>query len=334
MSHYKHLTIEERESLYLLRNQGVSLRKIAQQLGRSPSTISREIKRNKVSHRPYRPSSAQNRYEKARKRCGRNPILSEPELRETIRSYVEDLHWSPEQIENRLKAEHSTFHISYATIYRAIWSGLFDPCTKYVAKSQRFAHKLRKKGKPKKKKGAVNKQGKLIIQHTISERPADANARSAIGHWEADTVAGKKGSSALVTLTDRRSRFLLAQKIPNTCAETVADAMIHLLKPLPSDKVKSVTPDRGHEFAKHADVTAAVHDVPFFFADPYSPWQRGTNENTNGLLRECLPKYSDMTPVPDDLIDNFIRLLNLRPRKCLGWLSPYEVFFNISLHLT
>ena len=334
MSHYKHLTIEERESLYLLRNQGVSLRKIAQQLGRSASTISRELKRNKGSHRPYRPSSAQTRYEKVRKHCGRTPILAELGFREIIRTYIEDKHWSPEQIENRLKAEHSTFHISYATIYRAIWSGVFDPCTKYVTKSQRFTQKLRKKGKRKKKNGTVNKQGKLIIQHTISERPAEANDRSAIGHWEADTVAGKKGTSALVTLTDRRSRFLLARKVPNVCAETVADAMIQLLKPLPIDKVKSVTPDRGHEFAKHADVSAAVHNVPFFFADPYSPWQRGTNENTNGLLRECLPKYTDMTPVPDDLIDDFIYLLNLRPRKCLGWLSPYEVFFNISLHLT
>lgn len=334
MSHYKHLTIDERESLYLMKNQGISIRKIAAALNRSPSTISREIERNKVFHRPYSPSVAQTRYRNRRKHCGKRPLLANSTLREKVRTLIQDHHWSPEQVSFRLRLENNPLRISYATIYRGIYSGLFDTKKKYLAKSERFSYHLRRKGKKRRKNGEKNKQSKFPISYTIDQRPEEAETRAVLGYWEGDTVAGKKGFASVVTLTDRKSRYLLACKVGNHTADVVAEAMIKLLSPLPVEKVRGITPDRGKEFAKHSEVSEALHDVKFYFADPYSPWQRGTNENTNGLLRECIPKGKDIAPVPDEVLARFVEELNRRPRKCLGWKSPYEIFFDMVLHLT
>ena len=335
MSHYKHLTIEERESLYLKKNQGESIRSIARELGRSPSTISREITRNKHSHRPYSPSAAQRHYQANRKKCGRQPILKNERYCALIRKLIGEQEWSPEQIEHRLVLERNELQLSYATIYRALRSGILDDSdSKYIRKKNRYSFHLRHQGKPRKKNGHKNQQGSLHIEYTISQRPSSANDRTELGHWEGDTVAGKRGGAHLLTQVDRKSRFLLAVKIPDNTAATAATAMIRMFQALPKDKVLSITPDRGHEFANHADVSSAVHHVPFFFADPYSPWQRGTNENTNGLLRQYFPKYSSLDSVTDSMLADVVFKLNRRPRKCLGWLSPYEVFFNTLLHLT
>ena len=334
MSHYKHLSIEEREKLYLMRGQGKSLREIARETGRSPSTLSRELSRNKGSHRPYSPSAAQRRYEKKKQNCGRKKILAAPGPQEVVRHLIEDEHWSPEQIQHRLALEDNPLQLSYVTIYRAIWAGVYDPKKKYLRKQDRFTYHLRRKGKKRRKNGANIRPGRILNAVSISERPAEANTRAELGHWEADTVAGTKGGSRLLTLTDRKSRFLLTAKVPNVTASVVCSKMTELLSSLPVDKAKTITPDRGHEFAAHADVSHALDHISFFFADPYSPWQRGTNENTNGLLRECVPKYANISLIPDAVIQKFVDSLNRRPRKCLGWLSPYEIFFNSLLHLT
>lgn len=334
MSHYKHLTIEERESLYLLKGQGYSVRRIAAALGRSASTVSRELGRNKRSHRPYSPSAAQRRYVQQRKRCGRKRILVDTWKREQIRHYIQDLHWSPEEIEHRLCLEDSPFQISCTTIYRAISAGLYDPKQKYVRKDGRFSRFLRRKGKKRRKNGHENKQGKYQIEHTISQRPAEAEQRLEPGHFEADTVSGKHGSGCILTLVDRYSRFLLARRLP--CAEAVAvqTAMVELLGALPPEKRKTVTPDRGREFARYQAVEQALTGITFYFADPHAPWQRGTNENTNGLLREMFPKYSDFSAFSDAFLDDFVFLMNFRPRKCLDWRAPFEIFFGSLLHLT
>lgn len=178
-----------------------------------------------------------------------------------------------------------------------------------------------------------NKQGKFVIKHTIHERPAAANDRAELGHFESDTVLGMKGGARLVTQVERLSRYTLADKTPDGTAENVRDVMIKQLRSLPEGKVKSVTPDRGHEFAKHAEVSRAVHDVPFYFADPHSPWQRGTNENTNGLLRQYFPKGISLDNANDEAIAEAVNQQNHRPRKCLNWRPPHEVFFNVLLHL-
>lgn len=154
------------------------------------------------------------------------------------------------------------------------------------------------------------------------------------GHFEADTIVGKQGGACLVTLVDRNSRFTLAAKVPMGTAGNVRDAMIALLGQLPPDKVKSIPPDRGSEFSFYQQVSAALSGVPFYFADPHAPWQRGTNENTNGLIREYIPKGSDIAPLTEHSIEYFIYKMNLRPRKCLNWRSPFEVFFELVLHLT
>lgn len=336
MSHYTHLSIEEREKLYLMRGQGKTIREISVEMGRSPSTISRELRRNKSKKQPYSPSWAQRAYEKRRKQCGRKHILSCPEKREYIRHLIQDLHWSPEEIANRLKLESAPMQLSYASIYRAIWAGLFDANKREASRNKKrsFAYHLRRKGKKKHKKGEVCRQGQhFAAANRIHDRPAEANDRSEFGHFEADTVVGKRGGECLLSLVDRRSRFTLAAKLPDGKAESARDAMIYLLSQLPSDKVKSITSDRGPEFALYEEISQALR-VPFYFADPHAPWQRGTNENTNGLIREFIPKGYDMALVSDSSLSHLIALLNLRPRKCLAWRSSAEIFFSFSLHLT
>ena len=334
MSHYKHLSIEEREKLYLMRGQGKSFREIGRELERSASTLSREWARNRVGRHPYSPSAAQRRYVRNKQNCGRKRILSSPGPREAVRHLIEDEHWSPEQIQHRLALENNSLQLSFITIYRAIWAGIFDPKKKYLRKRERFSYHLRRKGKKKRANGTINHQGRIQNAVSISERPEEADKRTELGHWEADTVAGTRGGSLLLTLTDRKSRYLLAARVPNSDSDVVCGQMTRLLASLPPDKAKTVTPDRGHEFAAHGDVSRKLEHVSFFFADPHAPWQRGTNENTNGLLRECVPKYSDISAVPDAVLQSFIFSLNRRPRKCLNWLSPFEVFSQSLLHLT
>ena len=336
MRHYKHLTIEEREKLYLMKNLGYSKRKIAQELGRSPSTISRELKRGRCGWRPYSPSTAQIRYEKRRKKCGKKHKLSIPKYRETVRKLIEEQHWSPEQIANRLKLENNPLQISYASIYRAINAGLFNgPLNKegHLRKASRFSRHLRHKGKTR-KAGGKGRQSQIPITHLIEERPQGAQDRTEIGHFEGDTVIGKRGSACLLTLVDRKTRYTVGGKTASKEAEAVKEKMIEALSRLPQDKVKSVTPDRGREFARHQEVTKALPQVEFYFPAPYSPWERGTNENTNGLIREFLPKGYDMANASDKQIEQMLFLLNTRPRKCLNWLTPMEALFDYVLHLT
>ena len=336
MSHYKHLTIEEREKLYLLRGQGKSIREIGRELNRSASTISRELKRGRSWRHPYTPSAAQFRYNQRRKRCGRKRILSNSQCRDQIRVYIVEQQWSPEQIANRLRIEKNPLQISYTSIYRAIHAGLFDPPgrQKDLRKKCRFTYKLRKKGKRQKKSGMKQRLGKYAEAYKLRDRPEEANMRACVGHWEADTVAGTKGKACLVTLTDRKSRYLLAAKAADKSSEAVKEKMIELLSALPPDAVKTVTPDRGSEFAQYEEVSAAVYNLTFYFPPPHSPWERGTNENTNGLIREYLPKHKDMTDASDEFIAAFVKSMNHRPRKCLGWQTPYEVFSGKVLHLT
>ena len=197
-----------------------------------------------------------------------------------------------------------------------------------------MARKLRHRGKRRHRKGEEERRGKIPIGHPLEERPEMADARSEIGHWEVDTVVGKKGCSCLITSVDRKSRFTLGKRVARKAAQEVEDGMVAMLMQLPPEARRSLTPDRGKEFATHASVTTRTGGTPFYFPRPHAPWERGTNENTNGLLREFLPKDLDMNSFSDEQIEGFIDLLNKRPRKCLGWKTPFEVFFDISLQLT
>ena len=330
MSHYKHITPEEREKILVLRSENFSIIAIANSIGRNKSTVSRELMRNTVNG-IYSAISAQEAYEQRRKNCRPKKKLSDPLIFNTVREKFLDHQWSPEQIAERIKLECVSFSISYTTIYRGIYLGLFDTAEERNSHGHRGARrKLRHRGKTRHTRDHNETRGKIVVSNDLSERPAEANDRSRIGDWEGDTVAGKKSGPCLVTLADRMSRFLLSRKAEKKNSIYVRDTMIQCLQGQP---LHSITPDRGKEFARHAEVTAALNNVPFYFPQPHQPWQRGTNENTNGLLREYFPKGTDLYKYSDEQIQSKVDELNKRPRKCLGYRTPYEVYYSTTLHL-
>ncbi|WP_430618145.1 IS30 family transposase [Enterococcus sp. DIV1054d] len=279
MSHYNHLTILERENIFLFFNQGKSIRSIASLMKRSPSTISRELKRN-TKNTTYSPVLAQTIYSYRKQNCGRKLLLSNNRVWTIVRRLFVEEQWSPEEISHRLKSERTGIAISYTTIYRGIYNGLFE--TEPLSHGNRgLIRSLRRRGKTRQAKHHVERRGKI---------------------------------------EKKLSLF-------------VKDTFIELFSSIHPSRVKSITPDRGKEFSKHSEITKALNGVPFYFPDPHAPWQRGTNENTNGLLREYLPKNKEMDSVTDEAIDQYILKLNLRPRKYLHWKTPYEIFFGVTLHL-
>ncbi len=328
MCPYQHLTLIERENLALFQASGYSISAIARAMHRNKSTISRELRRN-LHGKDYIPAIAQKHYEERRVACRPHKKLEDPSLLQEVRDLFLKHQWSPEQIAARMKLERHCCVVSYGTIYRAIYAGMLDDRTG-TGKNQSMARHLRHRGKTRHTKGTDEKRGKIVISHDIRERPAGAEHRSRFGHWEADTVAGKQGKACLVTLVDRKSRFLLGGKATGKNADAVNRVMV---KQLSHQPLHSITPDRGKEFAKHREVTQALHGVQFYFPQPHQPWQRGTNENTNGLLREYFPKGKDLTDIPEKYIQSKIHELNLRPRKCLGYRTPYEVYYSKTLHL-
>lgn len=228
--------------------------------------------------------------------------------------------------------EGSPYQISCRTIYRGIYCGIFDTSAQRKSAGNRGARrKLRHKGKPRHSKGRKDKRGKLEIRYDIGQRSEAANIRARLGDWEADTVLGKLGGACLLTLVDRKSGFLLCRKMERKGSEELAEEMIAALRGHP---VQTITPDRGKEFQRHVQITEKLHGVQFYFALPHNPWQRGTNENTNGLLREFFPKGYDLANVTSETIQLVEDALNFRPRKSLGFRTPFEVHFSHLLHFT
>ena len=333
MSHYKHFTLSEREMLLYFLTKGFSLTAIAGKLGRNKSTISRELKRN-TGKSMYLPVEAQEKYHQRRRSCKPSKKLDTPLIYDYVKDKFLQHQWSPEQISGRLRLEKADFYVSYATIYRAIYVGMFDSSEQRNSHGNRGAiRKLRHRGKSRHTKDYEERRGKVPISYLLSERPQAADKRERIGDWEADTVIGSKGKdrACLVTLVDRRSRFLIAGKAASKKALPVSKVIIEALKDQPC---YSITPDRGKEFAAHPQISEALGNVKVYFPFPHHPWQRGTNENTNGLLREYFPKGQDLTEISEEYIQRKVDELNKRPRKCLGYKTPYEIYFSKVLHLT
>lgn len=313
---YKHLTINERAVIYSLFKDGKSIRFIAKSLERSPSTISRELKRNNAGYRyKYLPNTAQQKYEKRRKNCHRNIKISHD-----LKNYIEgkiELTWSPEQISNR--KVNDLVIPSHATIYRWIHKGL-------LIKGE--MKRLRRKGNFKRPQ---EKRGRFNIGKTIKKRPKEVYKRKTFGHWEADTVESgrfihqRKSKYCFVTLAERKSRLYLAKQVPNRSAEVVTQAIIELLANFPSELVKTITCDRGKEFAGYKDVELELN-CEMYFTDPYCAWQKGTNENSNGLIREFYPKGMDLSKTDNEELKEKLDLINNRPRKCNNYLTSKEVF--------
>ena len=327
MRNYHHLTPSEREKLMLLHSQGKAISEIASVMKRNKSTISRELKRN-TSYGTYSACAAEANYHDRRKACHRRRILDDKDAAEKVATLLHFQQWSPEQISNRLAKDESGISISYATIYRGIYRGQlvmsFLPTIPSAVKD------LRHHGKRRRKKPENDRRGYHPFMFELKQRPKAANERKRIGDWEVDTVCGKIGKEVLVTLTDRKSRMLLCCKVAKKTADLVAKAIIKLLK---NQACKSITPDRGCEFYNYEQISEGLGGVKIYYPEPHQPWQRGTNENTNGLLRQYFPKGVDITDIPDDVIQMYVNRLNTRPRKCLGWKTPFEVFYSTSLHL-
>lgn len=327
MGHYTHLTLEEREMIMAFHHEGRGPSEIARMLGRDKSTISRELKRNHLWTRVYIAVRAQQKYEIRRIQCRPHMRLENPELFRLVHELFLEHHWSPEQIAGRIAIERPELKISTNTIYRAIYRHVLD-YNRYVY-DKGLARKLRHKGKRRIRHREEELRGKIRISNPLCDRPEEANRRLRPGDWEADTVVGRIGGCCVVSLVDRRSRFLLLGKSKSKKAAPVCRAMISMLRNQP---LLSITPDRGKEFALHEEVTRCL-GVPFFFPLPHHPWERGTNENTNGLIREYLPKGCDMKKFSDSEIGWIQNELNMRPRKCLGFRTPHEVYFSEVLHL-
>lgn len=328
MGHHRHLTLEQREMIMAFRAQGETITEIARRIGKDKGTVSRELKRNLNGKGQYVACAAQCKYNERRRSCRRRLKLSEEGLFDKVRSLFVDRHWSPEQISERMRLEAGTAVISASTIYRAIYGHLFD--LEPLSRGNRgLIRKLRHKGKTRHRKGTVETRGKIRISHLIDERPVSAQKRSRRGHWEGDTVVGRRDKACLVTMVDRKTRFLLCRKAEAKNSDAVGASIRDMFVGQP---LLSITPDRGKEFSNHAELTRDL-GVEFYFPLPHHPWDRGTNENTNGLLREYFPKGKDMTDVGDEEVSFIVDQLNMRPRKCLGFRTPYEVYYSKTLHL-
>ena len=313
MCHYTHFTTEEREMSRVLKAQGFSIRVIARMLNRSPSSVSREFRRNCYANGEYAAHHADKLYRKRRKNCGRKPKLKEGPARDYVLEKM-SLRWSPEQIAGRSKLDNEPFGISFPTIYGGIDSGVLPPQLKKI---------MRFKWQHKKCKGE-DKRGKIPDTTPISKRPAGAENRTRFGHWESDTVLGMRKTGCFGTHVERKSGYLVAFRINDRQDKAFNIATIKAFSAIPDKLKKSFTVDNGKEFAAHKELSEAT-GMNVYFCDPYSPWQRGTNENTNGLLRQFFPKGTSFADVTDEDLQHFVDMINNRPRKRLNFLTPFEV---------
>jgi len=314
---YHQLTEEERIEIYALRKEGKSLSQIAMALGRNRSTIQREISRNS-GQRGYRPKQAHRKAEE-RQALRLRPIkMTEPTL-----AYIQEklaLQWSPDQISNamRLDPEYTGQAVSHETIYLHIWEDKRTGGTLY--KQLRTANK----GKYRKRYGKHDYRGKIPNRKDIDERPLIVDQKERLGDWEADLVVGSAGSGYLVTLAERVSRMTLIGFVDHKTAPEVTAEIIRLLLPH-KQHVHTITFDNGREFNGHQEISKQLN-CGCYFAKPYHAWERGLNENTNGLIRQYLPKKLPFPPIPDSKLMYIMGRLNTRPRKSLDYATPMKIY--------
>ena len=309
---YTHFSTDERICLAQMLRNGESQAKIARELGKNKSSISREIARNGKKDGTYQPWWAQS-ITIHRRRKQRRKILQDVEMKEYIEEKLKK-YWSPETISAIWNRENPQRTISFVSIYRVLKEKKLDGVS--VSKN------LRRRGKRRYIRGASST---IKPDKTIHERPQIIEERGRIGDFEGDTMQGAIGKGMLVTQVDRKSRFLLAEKALNKRKETIEKAIV---KGFEGHDVASITLDNGSEFANFREFGREL-EADIYFADPHSPWQRGSNENMNGILRFFFPKGTDFTQVSDEEIKEVVLLINERPRKCLNWMSPQQIY---SLH--
>jgi IS30 family transposase len=318
----RYLSLAEREEIAAGRAAKLGVREIARQIGRSPSTVSREIWRHRGdSCGPYRASVAQARADEA----ARRPKPAKLARNDRLRQEVEDKliqRWSPRQISERLEIDFPDdegMRISHEAIYQALYVQGRGGLRRELAKCLRTGRALRR---PQRR--ADRRRSRIPDKVMISERPAEADDRAVPGHWEGDLITGASNKTAIGTLVERATRYTMLLHLPDGHgAKEVEDAMVATMSTLPDHLRRSLTWDQGAEMTNHAAITIAA-DLPIYFCDPHSPWQRGSNENTNGLLRQYFPKGTDLSIHSAETLARVAVELNGRPRETLAWRTPAE----------
>ena len=315
------LSLDERVELRVKLEVGWSLRAVAALLERAPSTIAREVKAN-GGRSAYAPMRAHRRAYAEARRPKPTKLAASTELCERVVADLERL-WSPEQIAERLRAgfpDRPEMWVSHETIYQSLYVQGRGELRRELAACLRS--------------GRTERRGQIPGMVMLSERPAEAEDRAVPGHWEGDLILGRHGTSAIGTLVERSTRFVVLLHLPDgRSAEQVRDAMTAAITTLPAALRRSITWDQGKEMSRHAEFSVAT-GVPLYFCDPHSPWQRGSNENTNGLLRQYFPKGTDLSVHDRAALDAAADSLNGRPRQTLGWMTPSEKLNEVLVALT
>lgn len=324
---YRHMSAEERETLSLGLAHGDSLRAMAAVLRRAPSTVSRELARN-ARRAPYRACTAQT-LATARARQPRRPRkLLDPWLWPHVRTQLAE-GCSPEQIAGRLKRAYPhnmAKQLSAETIYVGLYVLPRGALRSELLAALRQARKARR---PRSR--GTDRRGQIPNMTSIAERPAEVATRTGPGHWEGDLIKGARNGSAVGTLVERTTRLVILARMDGTDATSARAGVTKKLRHVPALLRKTLTYDRGKEMAEHEQLAQRLA-IQVFFADPYSPWQRGTNENTNGLLRQYLPKGTDLSGYTQRMLNAIAHRLNTRPRKCLNVATPLEVYAQLRHH--
>ncbi len=319
---YTHIRSHERERIGLLKAAGMKVSDIARRLGRDPTTVRRELRRSRPFFRGYIPSVAEEDSYRKRSMPRRPKKLDHQPLWKIVHAKLSK-RWSPEQIAHFLKEaypEDTHMQVSHESIYTYIYvlprGELRKELIAYLRQGSR-SRQRRKRG--------TDERGKIPNMVSINERPKEVEDRTVPGHWESDLIIGKDHASAIGTLVERTTRTTILVPLKAKDATTVRQAFARTVKRLPKEACLSLTHDRGSEMSEHELFTRDTK-VQVYFADPYSPWQRGTNENTNGLVRDFFPKGTDFNRVSVRELKRVQRLLNERPRETLQWKTPQEAF--------
>jgi IS30 family transposase len=318
------LSAAEREEISRGLLVGMSLRRIATGLGRSPSTVSREVAAN-GGRRRYRAHLAEDRAFQCGRRPRRTKLARNPRLRRAVERLLVE-RWSPQQIAWQLRQDHPDepeMWVSHETIYQSLFVQGRGALRAELTRCLRTGRARRRPA------GRARPSGVLANMVLLSERPAEVDDRAVPGHWEGDLIIGKATRSAIGTLVERQTRYVMLVALPDgRTAEAVRAALAERILTLPAELRRSLTWDRGKEMAEHVRFTVET-GVQVYFCDPHSPWQRGSNENTNGLLRQYFPKGTDLSVHDQAYLDAVARQLNGRPRQTLGWMKPSEALAKV-----
>ena len=331
MNNYYHLSPEERATIMIERQQSQSIRAISRLLGRSASTVSRELKRHQsMGKLSYCASIAGRQYRENRKRCERAlKLIPNTPLYETVEAWLVHKQWSPEQISGTLKQRYpkqKDMQVSHETIYACIYAHPKGELKKLMIQSLR---RSKSKRGPRGSKDSNYNSVKMAESQLIHHRPEDINERKMAGHWEGDLIVGAKNRSCVGTLVERKTGYLILSKMKSKTAFDVRVGFEERMQHIPHFLRLSMTYDRGSEMAQHTVMSKHLK-MTIYFADPHAPWQRGSNENANGLIRQYLPKGEDLSPYSQRDLDHIAWLLNSRPRKRFDFKAP-EDMINLAI---